>query len=579
MTIPTSIADTILENEKKNKKNVLLLAMSTFPKGKVTENTFSVEGAAYSIENCIGQLEPIVKLRLRENPLNIPLKIIVLCTKDVKEEKKTFTVGSVTVEDETAIQFFKDRVGGFAREAGTEIEIVERDLDEANPNGGIQEAVKDIRNTKDEMAELWIDTHGGFRDIALIMEAIVSLLKVDSIIPEKIYGVKMGENIIVNQKAAFSVFEFVSGMNEFIDYGSVNILNRYYEGVDSTDIKKLLDAMNKVAMGTQECDTGIYEKGLNELGEALRNLKDNDSLLSIFKDYVESSYGNLLYPDKRSTIDIVKRCIDKGLVQQMLTFIESRMPEEFVKKRLVYCREGELSKRGLTQNERKNETYKVDANYIIDNFVAQRIDEKKYIKKILNGDIESRSTFMSDPDSDEKILYDRNAKKKFIVCTRLKHEKHAEGERLMHMHAALKKCRNKYNHCDPDRVSSEEIIKFTRKYIELAEELLKDKYYRENDPDEKIPIKKQPAEKRKEPADNRNEVYSFKGLKITGTKGGIRGVLMETQKSATLAKKKMKTKEVLLTEDLKRYISEEKIFKVKIIGKGVNPEEVLVEEV
>ena len=345
MEIPNCIVELFERQEAMNKKNVLLLAMSTLPKEPGISD-FGVEGKDIYIRDCVGQLEPVVKLRLESNPNNLPLRIIAMCTNDVCEIKRTFYLDGEEVTDKTSIDYFIDRVKSFASAYNTEIEIVIKDLDEGNPNKGIHDAVNYIRKNSDEMGELWIDTHGGFREVALIMEAIISLLKVDNIVPDRIYGVTYGnKKVIVDQKESFSVFDFVSGMNEFIDHGSVNILNRYYYNTDNMKIINLLSAMNKVSKGTQECDTNEYEEGLDELGAALERLDQNDSLMGIFKEYVRRSYGNLLYRDKRTTIDIIERCLEKGLTQQALTFVESRMPEEFTRRKVLYCREGELRKR------------------------------------------------------------------------------------------------------------------------------------------------------------------------------------------------------------------------------------------
>ena len=226
------------------------------------------------------------------------------------------------------------------------------------------------------------------------------------------------------------------------------------------------------------------------MGAALERLDQNDSLMGIFKEYVRRSYGNLLYRDKRTTIDIIERCLEKGLTQQALTFVESRMPEEFTRRKVLYCREGELRKRGLTQEQRKHskhkEAFKSDSNFIIDSFVARQGDEKPYIRSIIDNTDGREEKFVK---KGEKIVNDTEGKK-FIICSRLVDKKSSDAGRLMKMHWALKKCRNRFNHCDPDRADSRDIIEVMKRYAKLAREILEDnECFIEEDPEERLEIK------------------------------------------------------------------------------------------
>ncbi len=584
MQIPDSVSQAVCEQEKIGKTNVLLLALSTLPitiKKTIEKSDFCVGGDEKNkIEGCIGQMEPVVKLRLKENPLNNPLKIIALCTEAVSENEESFSVDDIEYKETTAEKFFTDRVKEFGKEKNVEVSVDVISLDENNPNKGIREAVKTIREMKNEMAELWIDPHGGFRDVAMTMNAIISLLRVDEIEPDKIYKVKYGNNkkSIEEQENKLSIFDFVSGMNEFIDYGSVNILNRYYENNESRP-KELLDAMDKVAKGTRECDIIMYEEGLDALGESLESLDKSDSLLAIFKEYVEKSYGDLLYKETRTTTALVKRCLDKGLIQQALTFIESRMPEDFVNKYLVYCREGELHSKGLAQKDRSEnnhrEYYKSDDNFIIDNFVSfvySNYNEEDFEKNFTDAENMNKKNFMKEKEGGEKIIKDID-KKEFIVCTRLKPEKYADAGKLMYMHRALKQCRNKFNHCDPDRPESNDIKRVMEAYITLAEELLNNEdNYNEEDPKETLQIS---AKTPKDAA-----TYTFVPCEITRSKKGIKGILSENKETAVLNKNDMKDT-TIGSDGLKQYIENKESIKVTIKAKHPQQElgKFLVKEV
>ena len=93
--------------------------------------------------------------------------------------------------------------------------------------------VRTLRNPR-----LYIDPHGGFREVSLVAEAVISLLKVEGIEVAGIYGIEHGqgkENKIVDGSAGFHIFDFVSGINEFINYGRANSLESFLKKSTRTD--------------------------------------------------------------------------------------------------------------------------------------------------------------------------------------------------------------------------------------------------------------------------------------------------------------------------------------------------------
>ena len=84
----------------------------------------------------------------------------------------------------------------------------------------------------------------------------------------------------------------------------------------------------------------------------------------------------------------------------------------------------------------------------------------------------------------------------------------------MKMHWALKKCRNRFNHCDPDRADSRDIIEVMKRYAKLAREILEDnECFIEEDPEERLEIKV--SKKKNKSGDSKN------GEKIDNTIGSI----------------------------------------------------------
>ncbi|MCR5670311.1 MAG: TM1812 family CRISPR-associated protein [Butyrivibrio sp.] len=467
--------------------DIILLALSTLAKEK-RESEFEVEDTEYK-GTYIGQLEPIIKYRASLGGEN-DIEVLALCTEKTKND-------SANHAGMSSLDYFKKRVAEIAGEEnfkGT-VTVTPIDISEEDPTDGIADTVDLIRQKKD-LGALWVDTHGGFRDIALTLEAVMSLVKVDGIVPERIYGIRYSENraALVDQKASFEMFDFVSGMNEFIDYGSVDQLNSYYKSHRDERLKDVLDAMNTISDGTMECNPHQYLQGLDELGKSINELEETDTMLGIFSRYIKDSYGVLLDPRKRTTVDIIRRCIEKELYQQALTILETLMPDEFVKRKILYFEPEDLEKI-KKRYPWLQPKYEDDNNFVINRFVNSDFEnpffrrekpvpenlnqEREYIE-ILTGR-QKNSKYLRSMDflnlskvvDSKKISlnYDKDNPIEITVKTNAGVNEWRKAGNLFRMHKALKKCRNRFNHCDSDRPLMKDIVTVMEKYADLAEEL------------------------------------------------------------------------------------------------------------
>lgn len=480
--------------------DVILLALSVLPREE-RESEFSVEGSDFK-GKYIGQLEPIIQYRINSGEQN-DIEVLTLCTEETKNNSNTFASCS-------ALSYFENRIEKIKADYSYpgSIKVTPIDILADDPAKGINDSVQSIRAIP-ERGELWIDTHGGFRDIALSLEAVISLLKVEDIVPDRIFGIRYDNQqaVLIDQKTSFEMFDFVSGMNEFINTGSVNQLNKYYELHNDPELKPVLDAMNTISNGTLECNPDQYISGLDALGKSISKLNNTDSLMGIFAEYIKDSYGVLLDPRKRTTPDILRRCVDKGLYQQALTLLETLMPQEFVDREILYY-DTQVLASILGHNPKLKPAYEKESNFVVNSFVTHRTNnpffltsadpipktlnqEKEYIeilidkKKKDNSKYEPSTGFL-DPNNaaSSKVISigkdnagnSVNLTIKTKVTTKNEREK---AGKLMKMHKALKRCRNAFNHCNPDRASMEDIVAVLRKYIDLADELF-DKYERQN---------------------------------------------------------------------------------------------------
>lgn len=369
MLIDENTDKIVMEEKKNNIINVLMLSLSTFSFDKSIEkykvNTTSFK---YGEEEYIGryQLDPVPKIlskKLGEKEEHLDY-IIALCAK-----RKDDTVPEVAVERDVSvpigtdengkdihevisispIEYFKCQIGGYLYKKNEDQDRVIRvDIDEDSPVKGIKEAINKIHNI--EISEngnrnevnLYLDTHGGFRDIQLIVQAIVSLLGKEEISVKESFSVKYGKghNDITSDKS-MEMFDFASGINEFINYGRLTSLNSFInKNIDNfAEAGRFIEILQKISDSISICNTADFEEGINDLSHYCNEENSNSGLgyLLLFIETIKNDFGDLLKPE-RTVVDEIKWCLRKQYFQQALTLIESKMPGEFVRNGLrFYC--------------------------------------------------------------------------------------------------------------------------------------------------------------------------------------------------------------------------------------------------
>jgi|GEM_PF-6247604 len=355
------------------KANVLILAMSTVPQKGFSKSTLeNIDMTYYS------QLEPVPLYITSDKGLNEEIDtIFVFTTPDTKKEveiklednkqsSKTYvdkgvynvkrnkykerinkllraSDSNIEIINNTydinndssskdnilimsAFDYFKLRM----KENGINAEIIDIDIDEDNSSQGISNAVTMIReriglyHLEKRDCKLWVDIHGGYRDISLVYQAVIYLLKDGfDIDVDDIFTIQYGKKAnIKSVKESFKIFDFVSGIEEFRNYGSSYKIKEYYGDKYAT----LLNSMSEVSEGIKYCDFSKYKKGVKELSKNLEEINGED-YLGIFKEYFDEDYKqaiNSIDDESKLSISLIHRCFKYGLIQPALTFIEER---------------------------------------------------------------------------------------------------------------------------------------------------------------------------------------------------------------------------------------------------------------
>ena len=459
----------------------LAMALSTFS-GKMeececyTERGFDDKEREWS-SKYISQMEPTV-FYLLEN-YDDDIELVLLCSKE--------THSIISGMDKDSIEIFLERVNDRARFLGKKdvrVKTILLDKDKSIP--GVRETARYIKENTvvNGNDKLWIDIHGGFRDISVTFNALISLLKVYGIRTDKVVTVQWSggkTSLVKDVTDSFRMFDFVSGMNEFIQYGSADSLL----GFDKEFIdKSILECIRDISDGTKLCDPYLYKKGLHNLGKRLSKVEKHGEYTGLFEQYIRDDYGELL--DQPTNLGIIKRCYKKRMYQQALTFIESLMPESIVENKVIFFNNNEMGiikKIQDTQEQYRSSVYSM-SSFLINNYINNKIEDYLNYSECCGSDSENlrvieaikkpellKGDFFSDG---EYIEIEKHYKRigKVYIYTDLKKDFYDDAGGFLRLHKALKKCRNMTNHAQEgksERPEIKDIDNAISYYIELAD--------------------------------------------------------------------------------------------------------------
>lgn len=223
------------------------------------------------------------------------------------------------------------------------------------------EAVKNVMEFSDEGINkgenqkndihLYIDYNGGPRYVAFMQVILAQFLKTRHVELEQIvtmnFDNKEDEKIpIQNLLPIFDSTNLIGKVNEYINYGRIEGLKEYFKNACSNEIDKLLEQMEKFSNNLQLCRTGYIMSHAQELSEQLdefvqgmkkeeqgekkENQEDDkkkntyEQLFTYVIEDIQKEFQLLL---TGKLPDIIKWCVDKGYIQQALTFCSEQLPQ------------------------------------------------------------------------------------------------------------------------------------------------------------------------------------------------------------------------------------------------------------
>ena len=465
--------------------NIMITNVSRLPKydgenglkNELKQYVFQSEEGEFYVKGYMTNEAPIYGLMDSFNNNNRNLDRIILIESDsVRNENikikvpAVCSIDGINVCEENSLHFLKRRI----EEKNPEQDIVEVKIKDEPMEQDTIKCIDEIKkhlenvmlNNPETKINLFIEANGGVRYVIFMLNNIVNILERNN--PEQIelkaiyntvFDDSQRTSYIKNTKSIYESTELVSIIDEFINYGRVEMLKKYAErklkaegnNQLKTDILGCMKILEDFSQALQLCRTKkilelltIEENGKNFfILSGLRNFIDkynnDDSINStIFKIIFEMICHELekVYSSKETITSnnldaVIKWCLDKNYVQQALTLCSEQIPKFLAENKVIkFGRainsidkennyEVNYRKLKLCLSEYKDYIYGVIAGKL------KGIELQEY-DKVIADNYEMRKLFLN--DSDGRKSRNINDIKQFI-CTAFK-DKNAKNKLL-----------------------------------------------------------------------------------------------------------------------------------------------------
>lgn len=348
----------------KKEKNVLLLAMSTVNDLKVSKYVYN-EGISIA-GSYVSQLEPVPKTLaelLAKDNKKIDYIYVLNTAKTLQDQKATYPLSN-TDKEYTAFEYFKERCSAFVKPENIiniPLEVQQQKnihSEDANHKALMNQSEKEERGDTIDVEQalerfaryvfaliennskvnMYVDIHGGFRDTFIVIDAALMLIKeINNVELKKIFTVNYNrqnqKNAVKSVDSEFAIFDFVSGMREFLSFGRSNGLISFNNAIGKPANNELVSAINAVSDSIVLDRMNNFESQLLDLNKLVSSKENNYGYFEIVKELIKDNYkvkidnksiDLLTFDGSQNFPAQLQWCVDKNLLQQALVLIEAK---------------------------------------------------------------------------------------------------------------------------------------------------------------------------------------------------------------------------------------------------------------
>ena len=353
------------------------------------------------------------------------------------------------------------------REENKKVNLQFVPLKKENEIDNIQGLLNSIQEEKEEI-EIYLDMQGGSRTDGYIRSAVLSLLNNDEATKVKLKKViacdfeqKKFFNPIKNETKRYKITDLVSGMNAFINYGKAEQLNQTWKELTDDnpedEVQNIINLMRKVDQSLSLCDVDALAEGIRQLDYTLTNpitvTNSNEEFMEVLRTNILEDYRGIVKNGKIDIFALVKWANKKGFIQQAITLIESRMPEQMIKDGyLSYCPNLESKEKVLRILDGLNKKGTVQ-DWKLDNIDHVMVQQAAHGFKSVKGKAKVPNYI---------FLYEQNT-------------------RIIEDYARIWSRRNEANHAGNNAMSYKETVKLIKKFIQSYNNF-RNRIKKKNDP-------------------------------------------------------------------------------------------------
>lgn len=332
-------------------KNILILFLSDVKtnNGLISETRYeNVDGEKTQTTN-----ESAFRYLLKNFPLD---KIFIFASKKVRGE----IVGYLGEDGKprTHLQFSLERFRKFMPELKCFVfDYNEYGSDNDNLKSIAEMAERVQKFAEGEKVTLHVDLTGGMRHVNMMMLELTRLLEYSGMTVGKVlysnYKGQKTPSTVEEIQNVYDLFQLISGVEEFVNFGSVKALKLYYADKKiSKPLENLRDAMENFAEAIKLCHYGQFQESIENLHDAIHDFNEHeledveDILMARLVGRIHKNYQELIENRYKDDLRVIRWCLDNDYLQQALTLYTERIPEYLGEKRIITQNETE-SKRML----------------------------------------------------------------------------------------------------------------------------------------------------------------------------------------------------------------------------------------
>lgn len=148
--------------------------------------------------------------------------------------------------------------------------------------------------------------------------------------------------IITGAYDSYNTQKLIEAIYLFLDYGKDKPLKEYWQSLDieNKNVDILFAAMDCIDEGITLCNVDLIMHGMRYIKKIIDEYDKEGVIYNIYLDFIINSikvdYGEILDKEDVYIYDLLKWLLKKGFYQQILTLIESKLPDDMVERGIYY---------------------------------------------------------------------------------------------------------------------------------------------------------------------------------------------------------------------------------------------------